>query len=180
MLCESHSKKGCLECAVHGRGAREYPKCSQTPSQSILDHVLDVPANLGYNPPMRSPFKQLKVLLFLAFLLAFAAIPVATFAQMSGAGFAKNVTTSGTAVALSASITVRSFSVTAKTTNTGTIYLGGSDVQASGLNGQRLVPGQSVGFTVVGDYKATNLYNLGAFYIDATVSGEGVSVFYTR
>lgn len=84
----------------------------------------------------------------------------------------KNVTTAGTAVALvSASTLCRMVQIQARPENTGTIVVGASTVvAASGTRrGIALVPGASVAIRV------TDLANL---YLDATVSGEGVSYVY--
>ncbi len=84
----------------------------------------------------------------------------------------KAVTTAGTAVALVSSSTLcRMVIIQARPENTGTIVVGASTVvAASGTRrGIALVPGQSVSLRV------TDLANL---YLDATVSGEGVSYVY--
>lgn len=84
----------------------------------------------------------------------------------------KKVTTAGTAVALvAASTPCRMVSIQACPENTGVIVVGASTVVAASATrrGLALVPGQSV------DLRVTDLASL---YIDATVSGEGVSFVY--
>lgn len=76
----------------------------------------------------------------------------------------KAVATAGTAVALSTATTIKSVVVKALYANTGTIYLGSSSV--SSLNGVELQSGDSVGI---------DIDDLAKVYIDASVSGEGVS-----
>jgi len=92
---------------------------------------------------------------------------------------ARNVTTAGTRVTLVASsLPVIAAEVQAKVTNTGSIYLGGSDV--SSTNGRVLTAGQT--FLISGldspSEKSKNVIDLVAFYIDSSVSGEGVIVTY--
>lgn len=84
----------------------------------------------------------------------------------------KNVTTAGTAVALvSASTLCRMVTIQARPENTGVIVVGASTVVAAQATrrGYALTPGASVSIRV------TDLANL---YLDATVSGEGVSFVY--
>ena len=84
----------------------------------------------------------------------------------------KAVTTAGTAVALVSSSTLcRMVQIQARPENTGVIVVGASTVVAasSTRRGIALVPGASVSIRV------TDLVNL---YLDATVSGEGVSYVY--
>lgn len=93
----------------------------------------------------------------------------------------KNVTTAGTRVALSAtSLVVREFEVQAKTTNTGIIYLGASDVASS--NGRQLTAGDSWAMaSLVQDDKESTpniTIDLANVYIDSSVDGEGVIVTY--
>mgnify|MGYP003612434561 CR=1 FL=1 len=77
----------------------------------------------------------------------------------------KNVTTSGTRVALGASAVLTSgVTVKAKATNSGLIYVGGSTVASS--NGFQLAAGEEV-FVEVG--------NVATVYVDAAVNGEGVT-----
>ncbi len=81
----------------------------------------------------------------------------------------KNVTAAGTAVPLSStSIPCQAVDVSAKRTNAGIIYVGGSGVSSS--NGRWLYPGDAV---------SLNIRDVNATYIDAAVSGEGVTFLYT-
>ncbi len=75
-----------------------------------------------------------------------------------------NVTTAGTRVQLGTNAGILSVTVRAKTSNTGLIYVGGSTVTAA--NGFDLGPGEAVSLDVT---------NTNAVWIDAAVSGEGVS-----
>lgn len=102
-----------------------------------------------------------------------AAIPVV---------FAKNVTTAGTRVALSATtLTSKEVVVQAKPSNTGTIYLGGSAVASTA--GICLAPGESFNFANLmtpahqagGDVD----FDMSQIYIDSSVNGEGVFCLYT-
>lgn len=76
----------------------------------------------------------------------------------------QTVTTAGTRVPLTATSTiVKSVIITAQPTNTGNIYVGGSNVDSN--NGNILAAGRSITF---------ELKDLNKIYIDADVSGEGV------
>ncbi|MFP7225678.1 hypothetical protein SFC42_21575 [Priestia filamentosa] len=79
-------------------------------------------------------------------------------------GKVKNVTTAGTKVRLD-DIPSREVTVIARKGNTGSIYVGGSDVSSS-VFGVELAANESYTFVV---------NNANAIYIDASVSGEGVS-----
>lgn len=84
----------------------------------------------------------------------------------------KVVTTAGTAVTLASSTAIKSVIVTANSTNTGVIVVGGSTVvAASGATrrGYALSSGDSV---------RINIDDLVKVYIDATVNGEGVHYVY--
>ena len=77
----------------------------------------------------------------------------------------KDVTTAGTAEALtSTSTTCRAVAIKAKSTNTGNIYVGNSGVTSSN------------GFILRGSESITlDIDDVSKVYIDASVSGEGVS-----
>ena len=84
----------------------------------------------------------------------------------------KTVTTAGTAEALSATaLPVDFVSVTAKIANTGTVAVGSSTVVAAAATqrGAPLLAGESISIGAV---------DLSLVYIDATVSGEGVTFMY--
>lgn len=83
-----------------------------------------------------------------------------------GNGSTNNVT-SGVAVPLSSSTSTASVTVRAKSTNTGKIYVGSSSVSAS--NGFQLAASETV---------SADINNLNKIYIDAAVSGEGVTYIY--
>jgi hypothetical protein len=79
-------------------------------------------------------------------------------------GRLKNVVTAGTRVRLD-SLPCREVTVIARKSNTGSIFIGGSDM--SGTNfGVELEANESFTFTI---------NNANLIYIDASVSGEGVS-----
>lgn len=93
----------------------------------------------------------------------------------------QTITTSGTRVHLSAASPIPPTScilltVQAKPGNTGTIYVGGPNVSASSGIGMALVngsvPAASVSF---GASSTTALFSPSALWLDATVSGDGVS-----
>ena len=84
----------------------------------------------------------------------------------------KSVTTAGTAVQLSAtSVACRMVEIQARVANTGNIAVGSSTVVAAAGSerGIVLVPGASVSLRVT---------DLNKLYLDAAVSGEGVSYIY--
>lgn len=84
----------------------------------------------------------------------------------------KTVTTAGTRVALSTStLRVRRAVVCALATNTGIVVVGGSSVVAA--VGTRNSP-----FLNAGDTIELGPVDLAATYIDSTVNGEGVTVYY--
>jgi len=80
----------------------------------------------------------------------------------------KTVTNAGTAVVLGSG-KVKSFTVTAKDTNTDKVYLGASDVASTTNDG--LDPGDSL---IV---EAVNWINLADWYLDSAVNGEGVDLY---
>jgi hypothetical protein len=94
----------------------------------------------------------------------------------------KTVTSSGTAVALAASATPAVWvTVQALSSNTGTICVGGATVLASAKNGTCLTAGLAAPlYAIPGAINAGSNYDLSSIYIDATVSGEGVSFTYVR
>jgi len=103
------------------------------------------------------------------------------YSQLATYGLFKTVTTSGTAVRLSAtSLVVRSFVVQAPGANTGVIYIGGSDILAASKNGVALTAATSIAFLPVGEHKTVNEFDLKNIWIDSTVSAEGVSVTYIK
>ncbi len=85
------------------------------------------------------------------------------------------VTTAGTAVPLSATKVMANWIlIQPKPTNTGKIYLAGSDV--SSTVGVQMSVGDA---DVVWPSATTNAYDLSTIYIDASVNGEGVKFIYT-
>ena len=89
----------------------------------------------------------------------------------------KAVTTAGTRVQLSTATTACiTLTVQALGTNAGTIWIGGSNVSASGAIGLALspmvTPPASAAF---GPSSTTALYSLAAIWLDATNSGDGVT-----
>ena len=82
----------------------------------------------------------------------------------------KTVTSAGTAEALvGSSQRVRSLTLVAKASNTGQVYIGGSDVSSSTNDG--LEPGDVV------TIPAETWLDLNDIYIDADNSGEGVDFY---
>jgi len=86
------------------------------------------------------------------------------------AGGTRTVTTAGTAVQLTAASTpCKSVLIQGDIDNTGTIFVGGSDVDSTTQNGNALDSSVLV---------AIEIDNLNKIYIDATVSGEKVGFIY--
>lgn len=85
-----------------------------------------------------------------------------TFASINHGS--KSFTTAGTAEALGGSTATTQIDIVANSTNTGTIWIGGSGVTAG--NGRPLVPGQMY---------SVNVSNLSTVFGVSTVNGEGVS-----
>ena len=81
----------------------------------------------------------------------------------------KTVTAAGTAEALASSQRVRGVTIVAKTSNTGQVYVGGSDVASTTNDG--LAPGDVV------EVPAENWLDLADIYIDVDTSGEGVDFY---
>lgn len=88
------------------------------------------------------------------------------------------VTTAGTPVQLLAGTSATGCTITAKSTNTGTIWIGlTSAVSAAGKLGTPLGPPLATGqpgatYTCIPGAKP---FSLGSFWLDATVSGDGVT-----
>ena len=83
----------------------------------------------------------------------------------------KVVTTAGTAVVLASATPCTSVAITAETDNTGFVVVGASDVIAS-LATRKGVPLEA------GDSITLEVSDLSLVYIDATVSGDGVTYTY--
>jgi hypothetical protein len=84
----------------------------------------------------------------------------------------KTVTTAGTRVQLSSSsVSAKRVTISALSTNTGVVCVGGSTVVASA--GTRTGVGLQAG-----DYYELDITNLNLVYLDSTVNGEGVSFTY--
>ncbi len=82
----------------------------------------------------------------------------------------KTVTTAGTAEALSAtSQRMRNLTIIAKASNTGQVYVGGSDVSSSSNDG--LAPGDSLEIPV------DSWLDLADIYVDVDTNGEGVDFY---
>lgn len=99
-------------------------------------------------------------------------LPVANYPGTTTIGDGRKVvTTSGTAVTLAASTTCREVTITALSSNTGTVVVGGSTViaAASTRRGVPLAAGASITLAV---------NDLASVYLDATVNGEGVSFLF--
>ena len=76
-------------------------------------------------------------------------------------------------------IKCRSVTIRADRTNTGDIYVG--DVGVTIANGYHLSPGETITYQVFPeDCKYSLCVNLVAIYLDADVSGEGVSYTFVR
>ena len=81
----------------------------------------------------------------------------------------KTVTAAGTAEALASAQRVRSVTIIAKTTNTGQVYVGGSDVASTTNDG--LNPGDEL------EIPADNWLDLADLYVDVDTNGEGVDFY---
>ncbi len=81
----------------------------------------------------------------------------------------KTVTSAGTAEALASARRVRSVTIVAKTTNTGQVYVGGSDVGSTTNDG--LNPGDEL------EIPADNWLDLADVYLDVDTNGEGVDFY---
>lgn len=79
----------------------------------------------------------------------------------------KDVTTAGSRVALASSTSCKKVHIQAKIANTGSIYVGGSTI-ATG-RGVELLPLATITLTIS---------DLSLVYIDASVSGEGITFIY--
>lgn len=77
--------------------------------------------------------------------------------------------TAGSAEILAASTQCRQVIITAKDTNAGFIFVGGSNVSASSKIGAPIVALQSVNI---------NINDLSLLYLDTTSSGDGVAYIY--
>jgi hypothetical protein len=103
------------------------------------------------------------------------AVPTtANSVKLSPVGGTKTVTTSGTGVALAATVSVKMLYVRAKSTNTGNIYFGDSAVDVTTSKQIILTALQSV--TI--DTPLGNKIDVSEFFIDADVNGEGVDFLY--
>lgn len=103
------------------------------------------------------------------------AVPTtANSVKLSPVGGTKTVTTSGTGVALAATVSVKMLYVRAKSTNTGNIYFGDSAVDVTTSKQIILTALQSV--TI--DAPLGNKIDVSEFFIDADVNGEGVDFLY--
>lgn len=90
------------------------------------------------------------------------------------------ITTSGTAVTLSSSqISATSYVITARSDNAGTVYFGGSNVNASTKVGTPLPAGQSSGWLPISG-NASNQYDLNKIWADSTSSGDHVVITYVH
>lgn len=78
----------------------------------------------------------------------------------------KNVASAGTAEALGAENAIKRVHITAKTTNSGTIWVGGSGVTTTGTP------------LSAGDSMIITIDSLSEVFVNATVSGEGVTYSY--
>ena len=81
----------------------------------------------------------------------------------------KTVATAGTAVALSASQRVKALTIIAKASNTGQVYIGGSDVSSATNDG--LDAGETISF------EAVNWMDIADIFVDADTNGEGVDFY---
>lgn len=96
-------------------------------------------------------------------------------------GGTKTVTTAGTRVALSTTdLLVSSVVFQGFDTNTGKIYIGGSDVLAASKNGAMVEAKGLFGFGDIEDSGEEDVINLKFVYIDSTVNSESVSFVYLK
>lgn len=94
------------------------------------------------------------------------------FGQVTVVNGTKTVTTAGTAVKLTASNTIiKSGTIQALTSNTGTVCYGGPTVLAASKNGTCLTAGQAGPLLFMAGFP----FDLSSIWMDATVSGEGAS-----
>lgn len=92
--------------------------------------------------------------------------------------FDKDVTVAGTAEQLGANdLQVDSAVIQAKEGNTGKIFLGSSSVGNDGQSGTFLTSGGTYNLSLAG---ISGKYNLETIYLNAEVSGEGVTVTYFK
>lgn len=91
-------------------------------------------------------------------------------------GATKTVTTAGVREILGTSVTpVRSILITALSTNTGVVYVGGQDVSST-VYGKALRANEALDISVPQDAWAKGeAINLSKIWLDVDVSGEGVS-----
>lgn len=90
--------------------------------------------------------------------------------------FKKSTVSAGTRVALSSTpLGFSSVTIRARPTNTGLVYVGDVTVSSSTVDG--LNPGDAITISA-GPVKKEN--DLAKIYIDTSVNGEGVSVFYMQ
>lgn len=91
--------------------------------------------------------------------------------------FQRTVTTAGTEVALkTTTFKVRNFAIKALHANTGFIYVGRNGVTSS--TGYPLDAGESVAAAAIMTRGSDGSYDLSQIYIDSSVNGEGVAVFF--
>lgn len=91
----------------------------------------------------------------------------------------KSTVTAGTRVAITATTTLRGYSVViqAKASNTGKIYVGDSSVTSTKCVAE-LSAGQSVTIDAVQNAGRVELVKLSNIYIDSSVNAEGVHIGY--
>lgn len=95
--------------------------------------------------------------------------------------FIVTVSSAGSAVQFKlTSFEVQSFLITANPSNTGTVYIGDSNVDASLGLGTPLIASDSVSFES-GIYEGTNeKWELSSFYVDSTASGDKIIIQYVE
>jgi hypothetical protein len=99
-------------------------------------------------------------------------------------GAVKTVTAAGTREKLATGdiedMRVRGVTITALSSNTGVVYVGGSNVSSS-VYGKELKAGESVDIYVDHEaWKTGESINLSKIFLDVSVSGEGVSYLTER
>lgn len=91
--------------------------------------------------------------------------------------FQKSVTAAGTDEAIQAStFKVRNFAIKALSTNTGIMYVGAEGVSSS--TGYPLSAGDAVSASAILTKGSHGSYDLNKVWLDASVNGETVAVFY--
>ncbi len=111
------------------------------------------------------------------FLILLLALPLTSSADLVSA--TKTITTAGTQLPAKTTKTlVTSVVIQANPANTGFIYVGDLNVESS--TGIRLSAGEKFGISIDARNQGGDLIDLNKLYLDTSVNGEGVRLFYLR